>query len=168
LWDSAPGVARWLLAEHAQRRLARCRALDLGCGMGLTGTVAAMLGAHVTFADLETPALLFARLNSLPWRSRIRTRQLNWRVDRIKERFDLILGADILYEVRQWEYQEPFWREHLAPGGRIALGEPGRASGDQFIDWIQRRRWRLTRLKLPVHTRPHATPIRLFLLDDPR
>ena len=35
--------------------------------MGLTGTVAAAMGADVTFADLEAPALLFARMNSLPF-----------------------------------------------------------------------------------------------------
>jgi predicted nicotinamide N-methyase len=168
LWDSALGVGQWLLEEHAQSPLEDAAVLDLGCGMGLTGTVAAMLGARVTFADLETPALLFARLNALPWRSRVRSRQLNWRTDRLGEKYDLILGADILYEIRQWEHQEPFWREHLARRGRIVLGEPGRASGDQFIDWIQRRRWRLTQLKMPVHTRPHASPIRLFVVEDPR
>ena len=32
--------------------------LDLGCGMGLSGTVAAALGAEVTFADLEPAALM--------------------------------------------------------------------------------------------------------------
>ena len=76
--------------------------LDLGCGMGLAGTVAAALGAHVLFADLEPPALLFAALNSLPWRDRIRTRRTNWRTDDLGQQFPLILGADILYEKQQW------------------------------------------------------------------
>ena len=82
--------------------------LDLGCGMGLAGTVAAGLGADVTFADLERAPLLFAQLNSLPWQDRIVTRQLDWRRDRLSRRYQLILGADILYERAQWEYLEPF------------------------------------------------------------
>ncbi len=166
LWDSALGIGQWLLQEHATRPLTGQRVLDLGCGMGLTGTLAASLGAHVTFADLEPAALLFARLNSLPWRCRVRTRQLNWRTDRLDERFDLIIGADILYEMPQWSFLEPFWREHLERRGRVLLGEPGRLSGDRFIDWIQRCRWRLIQHKMPVHTR--STPIRLFVLDEPR
>jgi predicted nicotinamide N-methyase len=136
--------------------------LDLGCGMGLSGTVAAALGAQVLFADLERPALLFAQLNSLPWSSRVRTRRVDWRSDRLGERFELILGADILYERKQWDHLEPFWRAHLAPRGQILLGEPGRPTGEAFPDWIRARGWSLDTHEQPVPTRQR--PIRLFLL----
>ena len=104
LWDSAPGIGQFLTGgrflDHAGHvfSLRDRDVLDLGCGMGLSGMVAAALGARVLFADLETPPLLFARLNSLPWAARVRTRRMNWQTDRLDERFDLILGADILYE----------------------------------------------------------------------
>ena len=71
LWESAAGIATALTRRDLNPQT---RVLDLGCGMGLAGTVAAALGAQVTFADLEPPALLFARLNSLPYAARIRTR----------------------------------------------------------------------------------------------
>jgi predicted nicotinamide N-methyase len=162
LWDSAMGVSRHLERMANEEFFPRLSALDLGCGMGLTGTVAAALGARVMFADLEAPALLFARLNSLPWVDRVRTRRLDWRKHRLGERFDLIIGADILYERKQWDHLEPFWREHLRPGGLVVLGEPGRRTGELFIDWIQGRGWRLQQLAEPVETR--STPIRLFRL----
>jgi len=136
--------------------------LDLGCGMGLSGTVAAALGGRVLFADLETPALLFARVNSLPWRARVRARRLNWRTDRLGETFDLILGADILYERAQWEFLEPFWGAHLAGGGTVLLGEPGRQTGDLFMPWIRERGWTLDVREEKVATR--ARPIRVFRL----
>jgi predicted nicotinamide N-methyase len=160
LWDSAIGIAQCLI-----RRLDRSKplnVLDLGCGMGLAGTVAARLGMKVLFADLEPPALLFAQLNSLADAAQVRTRRLNWQRDRLDEAFDLILGADILYERKQWDFLEPFWRMHLAPGGSVLLGEPGRQTGDLFIDWIIARGWSLTRHDEPVETRP--VPIRLFEL----
>jgi predicted nicotinamide N-methyase len=161
LWDSGAGIAQHLIA-HEDRWPGKS-ALDLGCGMGLTGTVAARLGMHVLFADREPPALLFAALNSLPDAPRVRTRRLNWQTDRLSERFDLILGADILYEKRQWDFLEPFWREHLAEGGAVLLGEPGRQTGDQFIDWLQTRTgWTLRQHSEKVPTR--AIPIRLFEL----
>src|SRR5262245_66037430 len=117
------GVALTLEKPAIDWQPARANVLDLGCGMGLSGTAAAALGARVLFADLEAAALLFARLNSVPYRGRVRTRQTDWRRDNLGERFDLILGADILYERKQWENLEPFWRAHLAPSGSILLGE---------------------------------------------
>ena len=117
---------------------------------------------RVLFADLEPPALLFARLNSLPDAARVRTRRLDWATERLGERFDLILGADILYERKQWDFLEPFWREHLAPGGTVLLGEPGRQTGDLFREWITARKWSLEQHVEPVATRP--TPIRIFEL----
>jgi predicted nicotinamide N-methyase len=131
--------------------------------MGLAGAVAAALGAWVLFADLESDALLFARLNSLNWRDRVRARRLNWQRDTLDERFDVVLGADILYERKQWDFLEPFWRAHLAPGGTVLLGEPGRQTGDLFVDWITLRGWTLQLFEEPVST--HPRPTRLFRLE---
>src|SRR2546421_499109 len=66
LWDSALGMAQLLVKRFSSCHrvtLSPCHLLDLGCGMGFTGMVAASLGLNVTFADLEQPALLFARYN---------------------------------------------------------------------------------------------------------
>ena len=89
------------------------------------------------------PALLFARLNCLPFGNRVRARQLNWQTNRLDEKFDLILGADILYERKQWEFLNEFWKAHLAKDGTILLGEPGRQSGEMFVPWIQQHGWNL-------------------------
>jgi predicted nicotinamide N-methyase len=161
LWDSATGIGQYLIRSFG-RSITNRQVLDLGCGMGLAGAVAARLGMRVLFADLEPPALLFAALNSLPDAGRVRTRRLNWQTDRLDQTFDLILGADILYERKQWDFLEPFWRAHLAPGGTLLLGEPGRQTGDLFAQWITPRGWTLTRHDEPVETRP--VPIRLFEL----
>jgi len=159
LWDSSIGVGHYLV----QSKMTSRRVLDLGCGMGLAGTVAAAMGHRVLLVDLEAPALLFARLNTLPYARRTQVRRLNWQTDRLDERFALILGADVVYERAQWEYLEPFWKAQLAENGTIALGEPGRGTGDLFGDWITQRGWTLTQREQPVAGR--ARPIRLFLLN---
>jgi predicted nicotinamide N-methyase len=140
LWESARGIAA---ALEKMKLTQSTRVLDLGCGMGLGGAAAAALGARVTLADVESPALLFARLNCLGFGTRVRVRRLNWRIDRLGERFDLILGADILYESQQWEFLNEFWVAHLAPAGSVLLGEPGRQSGETFGPWIRQRGWML-------------------------
>jgi SAM-dependent methyltransferase len=182
LWDSAMGMGQFLVKGSGLRvqgsgknpakplplnpepsTLNPLSVLDLGCGMGLSGTVAATLGHSVLFADLEAPALLFARLNSVEHAQRVRARRLDWRKDRLGERFDLILGADILYERKQWDHLEPFWRAHLKETGCVLLGEPGRKTGEMFVEWIAARGWRLDEFAEPVETR--SRPIRLFRLS---
>jgi predicted nicotinamide N-methyase len=160
LWESAAGIAQHL--ARAPANIANQRVLDLGCGQGLAGCAAAALGAHVLFADLEPPALLFAMLNSLPFSPRARTRRLNWQRDRLDEKFNLIIGADILYERKQWKFLEPFWRAHLKDGGQVLLGEPGRQTGDLFIEWIGAHGWWLETCEEAVPTRER--PIRIFRL----
>jgi predicted nicotinamide N-methyase len=164
LWDSAVGIGQFLVraARRHEPALNLDRTLDLGCGMGLSGSVAAALGGQVLFADIETPALLFAALNSLPWHSHVRTRRTNWRTDHLGRQFTLIVGADILYEKAQWPYLEPFWRKHLAPGGTVLLGEPGRQTGDQFLDWIKPKPWSMTLFEEMVPAR--EKPLRVLLL----
>lgn len=157
LWDSALGLAQVLVHGGAVGCV-----LDLGCGMGLAGSVAAAMGAKVVFADLESPALLFAALNSLPWRKRVRTRRIDWRRDVLSERFDLILGADIVYERAQWPHLEAFWRRHLAAGGSVLLGEPGRQTGELFAQWIIQQGWTLQRRQQAVETR--RQPIHILCL----
>ena len=105
-------------------------------------------------------ALLFARLNTLRYGSR--TRRLDWQRDRLDETFDLILGADILYDKTQWVFLEPFWRHHLSKSGTVVLGEPGRQTGDLFVEWIKDKPWRLSRVEVKVPTRDR--PIRIFEL----
>lgn len=179
LWDSSIGMASFLVdqwsgcggQESAVARLAReamtsrrtPAVIDLGCGMGLAGVAAARLGMQVLFADLETPALLFAELNSLGDAPRCRTRKVNWQTDRLGVRFDLILGADIVYDRSQWVFLEPFFDAHLAPGGGVLLGEPGRSSGEEFEPWIVARGWKLERFTQQLPGRDK--PIRLMQLE---
>jgi predicted nicotinamide N-methyase len=137
LWESSRALASAL----PELDVKNSRVLDLGCGMGLAGAAAAVMGAHVTLVDLESPALLFARLNTLPYASKVR--RVNWQIDDLNQRFDLILGADIVYEKAQWNFLEEFWKHHLAPEGSILLAEPHRQSGDLFIDWIQAKHWKI-------------------------
>jgi predicted nicotinamide N-methyase len=111
--------------------------------MGLAGAAAAAMGASVLLADCEATALLVARLNTWPWRQRVRTRRVNWQTDRLSEQFDTIIGADILYERAQWEFLDEFWKSAIANGGSILLGEPGRSKADEFAEWAKEHAWKV-------------------------
>ncbi len=161
LWDSGGGVAAFMV-NRLTTDLAGRSVLDLGCGQGLLGCVAAALGARVVFADLEAPALLFAQLNATPLGRRTVARRVDWQHDNLGRRFDVILGADILYDRKQWAHLEPFWRAHLSDGAQVLLGEPGRPTGGMFLDWLKGKGWTVDESEQAVPTR--AQPIRIFQL----
>ena len=155
LWDSAIGIGYFLAGTEPV--LGRS-ALDLGCGMGFAGMIARAMGYDVLAADLEADALLFARLNI-----GCEARRMNWQTDTLGRRFELIIGADVLYDKTQWVFLEPFWRGHLSEGGSVLLGEPGRQTGEMFLKWIEGKGWFVRRQERRVETRD--TPIRLIRLS---
>jgi len=138
-WESAVVLA----SELAQQNLSGRSVLDLGCGLGLVGTVAASLGGQVLMVDAAPPSLLFARINSWPWRENVAVKRIDWRHDELAKSFSLIAGSDIVYDRAEWPHLEGFWRTHLNVGGSVLLAEPGRSTGDEFITWIADRGWKL-------------------------
>jgi predicted nicotinamide N-methyase len=119
------------------------------------------LGATVTLADYARPAVLFAAANVWPWRTTAAARVVDWHHDRLGERFDVILGADIVYEQRNWESLQHFFWEHLADGGELILTEPGRETGETFQAFLKQRGWELQTSVLKILD--NQRPLRLLL-----
>lgn len=125
LWHSATALAEFL-AQHPARLHGR-RVLEIGCGLALPGIVAAAAGARVTCTDFEEHALLAAEMNflqNLPDYSPD-LRYIDFR-EPPKERWPLIIGADVIYEQRFVEPLARFFREVLDEDGSILLAEPNR------------------------------------------
>jgi predicted nicotinamide N-methyase len=143
VWESATALAEHLVDRDADQPLADKDVLDLGCGMGLVGAAAAMLGARVTLADIDTAGLLFARLNTLAWATRARVVRCDWHVSDLGAPFDLIAAADVVYDTEQWRPIEAFARRHLGETGVLLLSEPSRPAADGFAAWLETMGWRV-------------------------
>lgn len=136
IWTSSLDLAGWLLEGQGT---AGQSVLELGSGVGLSGIVAARAGARVMLTDYETDALVFARYNALmnlsadTFRNCIRCLPMDWRAPDLTERFDVIIGADIVYERRNFLPVLSLLQTHLLPGGRALLTEPDRAVGQAFL-----------------------------------
>src|SRR6185436_12053970 len=100
IWPAAEALATHLLAGP---RLDGSRVLDLGCGLGACGFAAHRRGARVTFLDWEPRALALvaasAREQGAP-EGECACLVGDWRNPPACGPFDLILGADVLYEER--------------------------------------------------------------------
>ena len=136
LWTSSIDLAAWLMEGDG---IAGKNVLELGSGVGLAGIAAARAGARVTMTDYETDALLFARYNALmnlpadTFHNRVRCLPMDWRAPDVDERFDVIIGADIVYEQKIFSHVLSLLQTHLHPGGRALLTEPDRTVGQAFL-----------------------------------
>ena len=128
LWPSAIALSRAVAA----RELAGVRVIELGCGLGLPSVVAALRGAEVLATDWSEEALGVAALNAERNGARLETARLVWG-DEVPggERWDLVLGADLLYERRNVE-QLLALLPRLAP--EVLLADPGRPALAAFLE----------------------------------
>ncbi len=130
LWTGGLVLARYVLERVDCRGK---RVLDLGCGLGLTGIVAALKGGEVTFADKEADALAFAKANAhLNGCPPFALRQLDFTHDFLDETFSLILGAEILYDPPAFPALARFLACHLAPQGEVYLADARRTPTQGF------------------------------------
>jgi 2-polyprenyl-3-methyl-5-hydroxy-6-metoxy-1,4-benzoquinol methylase len=132
IWPSADALVATILAGPA---LDGQRVLDLGCGLGPCGFAAARRGARVTFFDWEPRAIDIVKASAQRQPTPAESHQYlagDWRQPPPMEPFDLILGADVLYEQRNGPAVATFLASHLAPGAEAWIADPGRPQAGPF------------------------------------
>jgi predicted nicotinamide N-methyase len=144
LWHSAVALAGYI--HETTDRVAGMRVLEIGCGLALPGVVAASLGARVTCGDFEPLALKAAELNMLQNvpECAAEMRVMDFRSPP-KERWPLILAADVIYEKRFIEPLADFLDRTVTDDGRILLAEPNRLIAVPFFEALTVRGFRYTR-----------------------
>ncbi|MEW6138683.1 MAG: methyltransferase domain-containing protein [Thermodesulfobacteriota bacterium] len=112
------------------------RVIELGCGLGLAGCTAALLGAEVTFTDYVEAALTFARetcqLNDVP-PDNVRFKLLDWDEPAGVETFGLVLGSEIAYDYFTHGSLVRLIDEILALNGTALLAERKRLAVSRFL-----------------------------------
>lgn len=110
-------------------------ALELGCGLGLTGLVGLEAGIdRVVFTDYDRAPLRFveqsARANGFG-PERVETALLDWR-NLPEASYPVILGADVLYERPLIPLVVGVLRAMLAPGGVALISGPYRVATEDL------------------------------------
>ena len=143
LWPAAIALAHELASRAGE--LAGKRVLELGSGTGLPGIVAATWGARVVQSDRHEAALAMGRSNAeRNGAHSIEHRLADWTEWTDAERYDLILGADVLYAPRFHPYLRAIFDANLAPAGRLLLTDPFRSASLQLLEAMERDGWRVT------------------------
>lgn len=166
LWPSAIALAHELL-ERGESLEGR-RVLELGAGTGLPGIVAASLGAHVVQSDRQLLALTVCRRNAARNGARgIEHRLADWAEWDDDERYDVVLGADVLYAASMHDRLAAIFERNLAPGGRVLLADPFRAVGLAFLEDLEERGWRVGMSRWTIGEGDDARAVGVFELARP-
>ncbi len=173
LWESAIGLAQLLLGRGPQLR--GKRVLELGAGVGLSGLVAHHLGASVWQTDHRADLLVLAAHNAQQ-NGMASPEQFvaDWRTWQHPAQYDLILGADILYERAMHRYLAPIFRQNLAPGGQLLLADPSRPQALELLAQLEDEGWHVEivmetiTLALPQRTNKPTNVALLTCTQPPR
>jgi len=126
----------FLLAEIMSRFdwVAETRALEIGCGLGLSGLAGIKAGLHVTFSDYDVTPLEFVQRSCAAngfTNEQFATVLLDWR-ELPKERYPVILGADVTYEHKLVPLVVNLIDGMLEPDGVALIASPYRAASEAF------------------------------------
>jgi 2-polyprenyl-3-methyl-5-hydroxy-6-metoxy-1,4-benzoquinol methylase len=163
IWASAESLVAHVLTGP---RLVGLSVLDLGCGLGPCGFAAARRGARVTFFDWEPRALEIVSLSASAqdWLTEPPVLiEGDWRKPPPCGPFDLILGADVLYEWRNAPAVARFLRRHLSTDGEAWIADPGRGAAAPFPRYAQQARLILSEPEL-LPKQAHGLEIKLWRL----
>jgi predicted nicotinamide N-methyase len=166
VWIGARAVAARMLETPPARG---SKVLDLGCGLGLSGLAAGRGGAHVLFADYMDDALAFARASAIHHGlERFETRNVDFTTASLKETFDLILAADIVYQPDDYGPLVDFLDAHLADSGELLLTESLRADAKKVVGALEERGMRRTTAAvwIPEQGKLERTWVHRFVRDS--
>ncbi len=125
--------------------------MELGCGVGLPTLVALERGARVLATDHYDAALHFARHNARTNTGREpETIPLDWHApvgeavegSGLVGRFDRVIAADVLYELRHAPALARLIPALLAPGGEVLIADPRRKDTPVFLEQMEARGFR--------------------------
>ena len=140
LWPAALLTAEQILNHEWPARL---RALELGCGVGLTGIAALLAGHEVTFSDHAPSAVQMAQANAdRNGFANVPGLVFEWQKPP-ELPFDFLFASDVLYDSAGHAPLLTTLRSLLLPGGTVWIGDPGRTVASLFIDRARSEGWQV-------------------------
>ena len=132
LWPSGLALARHL----CERALDGARVLELGCGLALPSLAAALGGADAVASDWSPDAVALAARNAERNAIELETILADWSAASpllARAPWDLVLGADVLYERRNVGALLALLPSLVDERGEVLVAEPGRPPARAFF-----------------------------------
>ncbi len=136
IWKASVVLADYLAAREADTSR---RFLEIGCGLGVVGIVAASFGHRVTMTEYDQNALDFARANAElnGVEKALEIVALDWNDPQMEGVFDCIVGSEVIYSERDYQPIQRLLNTYLVPEGEIILVEGVRKTSMEFFRQMQ-------------------------------
>lgn len=139
LWPASHAFARWIRTRPWPLGT---EVLELGAGFGLVGLAALVSGYRVTFNDYDPTAVQTALFNAEQngFSAAASGAAFDWRQPELRP-FPVIIGCEVIYEVRNHGPILHVLDHLLAPGGECWIADPGRQYAPGFVQLARSRGW---------------------------
>ena len=149
-------VARWVDVRGR-------RVLEIGCGLGRAGVVAAARGARVVFVDTAPPALHFVRASLRANGLAGDTLCADYRTLATRARVDVIVAAEVAYEPATFSALAATLARHLAPGGVALIADAFRTDTRPLYGALAGERFTTRAIELRAVEEGRPAPVRITL-----
>ena len=116
LWEASFVLADYLAGLKEKKKI-----LELGAGLGLVSLVCAANGHEVLATDYEKLPLELIKKSAEINKVSLKTQILDWRQPDLNEKFDLIVGAEIIFKKSLFPYLFDLFKKALLPKGEIVI-----------------------------------------------
>jgi predicted nicotinamide N-methyase len=151
IWPSEVALSEYLIHQFFPTKLTGAKVLEIGCGTGVAGVVAAQLGAFTMFSDM-VPITLEA-VKETCHKNQLRnvdTCTLDWSEKiQSKERYDYVIGSEVFYDEAILADISHVLEQVLAPGGKGIFCDPNRLGLDT-IELGFREKFNLSVEQIPL------------------
>jgi predicted nicotinamide N-methyase len=162
-WPAAFGLAEYLLLNQP---VSGMHALELGCGTATPGIALEMAGSRVVSTDYDHLALAMARYNAkLNGCRSHETCFLDWYQPQVKECFDLVVGAEIVYFEKSFKPLLSVLKQYTAPKGSIILSGQWRPQVELFLKLCVEEGFTYRHYNQIVYLPDKNQPVRITILN---
>lgn len=116
IWEASIILADFLATIEPPKRI-----LELGAGLGVVSLFASLFGHDVLATDNEELPLELIRKSAERNNLSLRIKKLDWLNPDLEEKFDLIVGLEIVYKRALFEPLLQIFRNYLRSNGEILL-----------------------------------------------
>lgn len=130
VWDSSKVLANYMFDYEIEGK----KILEIGCGIALSSLMLNQRHANITATDYHPEVEPFLLKNiTLNEGNKIPFIRTGWGdVDSGLEKFDVVIGSDLLYEIDHIDLLSEFIHRHTQPECEVIIVDPGRAQHARF------------------------------------
>ncbi len=131
IWPSSEAIFEYCTKHPIKKGSKIC---EIGAGLGIISAAisASAKESFLVSTDISKDSVFYIQENLKKNKLKGESACCDWRYSPFKEKFDIIIGADILYEERWAKPVITFIKENLKPDGYALISDPNRKHWQNF------------------------------------